>query len=193
LKNGCLISISILALVFILFFLGLRKLFYIERVSKKEMIENYEEHKREIDDVISYYKSILPENTNCSIEFNNKKVEIFHLYENEQNSHNWSSSKNKIPIDSLLNEIGWTQSEFRTLRTKLKSANAISIGGSTKIHLGLFRTGMAMYGIDIHPDSLDENGIKMNNDSCNSLFYKENISFTFGGGAFGSNCFLRID
>lgn len=174
-------------------YLGLRNLFHIKRVSKTEMIENYEIHKMKIDDAIKYYKSILPDSTNCSIEFDGKDIEIFHLTKNGVTSNNWIRGDNSILVDSLLNELNWTSKELNTLREKLVTANTISIGGKDRIHLGWFRTGPAMYGIDIHPNNLNENEVKMNNDSCYSLFYKENISFTFGGGAFGPDCFLRIN
>lgn len=157
------------------------------------MIDNFEENRNKIEDVVKYYKSILPKNTSAHIEFENRKVEIFHLTKNGISSNNWATNNQKIPIDSLINELGWNREQLNILRKKLKSANTISIAGSERIHLGWFRTGPAMYGIEIHSKHLDENEIKMNNDSCNSLFYKENISFTFGGGAFGPDCFLRIN
>ena len=190
-KKGCLISLTILLVIVIAGYICLRNLFHIKRVSKEEMIINYEEHKVKINEVVQYFDSILPSNSSVHIEFENKDVEIFHLTKNGMRSNNWSTSE--IPVDSLINELGWTKKELYTLRQKLKDANTISIAGGERIHLGWFRTGPAMYGIEIHPEKLNPNEIEMNNDSCNSLFYKDNISFTFGGGAYGPDCFLKIN
>lgn len=190
-KKGCLISATILIVALIAGYICLRNLFHIKKVSKEEMILNYEQNKIEINEVVKYFTSILPSNSSVHIEFDNKDIEIFHLTKNGKTSNNWSTSE--IPVDSLLNELGWTKKDLNTLRQKLKDANTISISGGKRIHLGWFRTGMAMYGIEIHPKKLNLNEIEMNNDSCNSLFYKDNISFTFGGGAFGPDCFLKIN
>jgi len=174
-------------------FWGLRKLFYIKRVTKSEMIENFEKNRLEIEDVIEYYQSILPGNSSCHIEFDGQSIKIFHLTKNGISSNNWASSKYGIPKDSLLNELNWSEIQIKELRNKLKDANTISIRGNDNIHLGWFRTGGAMYGIRVHPNKLNESEIGMNNDSCRALFYKDNISFTFGSGAFGPECFLKID
>jgi hypothetical protein len=192
-NKGCLIFSFVIIIIFAMVCFWFYRLFHIERKSKQEMIENYEKNKIEINEVVHYYKSILPKNSSCRIEFDGKEIEMFHLAKNGSTSFHWSSNKRVIPIDSLLRELNWTREQLRKLRLKMEEANVISIEGNNSIHLGWFRTGMAMYGITIHSSKLLASEIKMNNDSCHSLFYKDNISFSFGGGAFGPDCFLSID
>jgi len=192
-KKTCLISIMILTVLIALTYLGLRSLFHVKRVSKSEMIENYEKYKSEINDAMIYYKSILPEESKCTIEFDENEIYRFSLYQNDTSYYSSTTNKNSTPIDSLLEKLNWTSLELNTLQTKLEKANTISIGGKERIEFGWFRTGPAMYSVEVHPENLSIKEIRMNNDSCRSIFYKDNIVFTYGGGAFGPYCFLKIE
>ena len=162
-------------------------------VTISKMIDNYESHKFQIQDVIQYYKSILPQNTNTRIEFDNSEVVIFHVNRNGSSNYNWSNNKKSIPLDSLIDDMGWTVEELNLLREKLQLANAISIEGKDRIQIGWLRTGLAVYGIEIHPNNLNQHEINVNNDSCTSVFYKDNICFTFESGVIGPQCFFGLN
>ncbi len=195
-NKGCLYSLISIAIAFIIFFYYMSSLLnfpFREPYSIREITDNFESNKIEIENTIKYYNSILPANTSVNIEFNNGSVEIFHLYRNGEVSNFWKSSKIGIPLDSLLNELNWTSNELTTLNKKLLKSNAISIsGGPKRIEIGWIRRGIGIYFYQLHADNLSSKEIEEINGVCSSIFYADNIVFTYGSGAIGSMCFPGI-
>ena len=96
---------------------------------------------------------------------------------------------NSAKVDSLLNELGWTITEWRTLKSKLDEANSISISSRKPVTIGWQRSGMGMFKYKVFDHNLSDSLIEMYNDGCMFKFYKENVVLEYGGGAFGPQCF----
>lgn len=158
---------------------------------KQDLIENYEIKSQEIIEVKSYFKSILPENTYVSIEFDNdKELGVFHVEVDSTYQSNWNLKIKSHKVDSLLTELNWTTKELKNLKEKLDKANCISISGrNDPIIIGWQRSGMGKFSYLIFDQNLDENKIKDYNDGCLNVFYKDNIVLQYGGGAIGMQCF----
>lgn len=158
--------------------------------NKADLISNYEKRKTEIIDVRDYYRSILPENKSVYIEFGKRKdLKIFHLRNDNISESNWNLEMGTPKVDSLLNELNWTENELKKLKEKLKAANCISIAGTEPVVIGWQRSGMGLFSYDIFKNNLNEDQIKDYNDGCTYIYYKENVVLEYGGGAIGMQCF----
>lgn len=157
---------------------------------KNDLIDNYEKRTDEILDAISYFKSILPNGSDVTIEFtNNNELNIFHVRVDSIHQSNWNLKINSTKVDSLLTELNWSTKELKKLKEKLDKANCISIGGKEPIEIGWQRSGMGIFSYLIFDQNLSKEKIEDYNDGCTNIFYKNNIVLQYGGGAFGMQCF----
>ena len=192
--KAILIILGILGTLFVGFLIFLHfafdGLFTGPSYNKSDLISNYEKQKSEIIDVRDYYKSILPENKSVSIEFGKgKDLEIFHFRNDSIYESNWNLKIGTPKVDSLLNELHWTENELNKLQEMLKSANCISIAGTEPIVIGWQRSGMGKFSYVIFDQNLNEDKINDYNDGCTNIFYKDNLILEYGGGAIGMQCF----
>ena len=165
-------------------------LFFGPSYDKADLVKNYENRKIQIMEVRDYYKSILPRDKSVYLEFGKgKKLEIFHLYGDSLNENNWNLEIGTPKVDSLLNELKWTNTELKILREKLAAANCISVAGTEPVNIGWQRSGMGLFSYDIFQHNLNTDQIKEYNDGCSYIFYKDNIVLEYGGGAIGIQCF----
>ena len=195
--KAILIILGILGTLFIGFLIFLHfafdGLFTGPTYNKSDLIANYENRKSEIIDVRDYYKSILPENKSVSIEFGKgKDLKIFHFRNDSIYESNWNLKIGTPKVDSILNELKWTENELNKLQEKLKAANCISIGGSEPTVIGWQRSVMGKFSYVIFNQNLNEEKIQDYNDGCTNIFYKDNVVLEYGGGAIGMQCFAEF-
>lgn len=151
----------------------------------EDLIANYEVKKTE------YFLSIVPKQINVTIEFNDGDIEIFHLGKNGVYDSHWDLERHSIKTDSLLTELGWTQSTLDELENKLDNANCIYASNRYPTTIGWQRSGsgMGMFFYKIFNENLNDSLISQYNDSCTYIYYKDNIVLAYGGGAIGAQCF----
>ena len=157
---------------------------------QNDLIENYEQRRGEIIEVKNYFESIMPENATVHIEFDNdEELGIFHVKVDSVYENNWGLKIKSAKVDSLLNELGWTKAELRTLKLKLDKANSVSISSRKPVTIGWQRSGMGMFKYKIFDQNLNDSLMERYNDGCMFKFYKENVVLEYGGGAIGPQCF----
>jgi hypothetical protein len=169
--------------------------------SKQELIENYEKHKAEIDDLKSYFRSIIPRNTKVEIEFtNNKELERFGIYRTSKDKSNintlttfldWHVQINSARTDSIITTLGWTRETIKTIKQKLDNANCIQVESGEPTIVGFQRSGMAMLFYNIFDTPISEKDKPKYNDSCTYIYYKPTVVLQYSGGAIGSQCFPK--
>lgn len=156
---------------------------------KQDLIDNYEQRKTEITEVKSFIDSKLTTDTYIDIEFENDKIEIFHIKKDGKYSSNWNLDIDSKKTDSLLTVIGWTKNDLSVLEEKLNKANCISVASGNPTRIGWQRSGMGKFFYDIFNQNLTDSLINQYNGGCTYIYYKDNIVLEYGGGAIGSQCF----
>ncbi len=155
----------------------------------EDLIDNYELKKSKILEATEYFLSVVPKQTNVTIEFDDDDIEIFHLSKNGIYDSNWNLERKSSKTDSLLTELGWTQSTLDELENKLDDANCIYASSRYPTTIGWQRSGMGMFFYKIFEENLNDSLISQYNDSCMFIYYKDNIVLEYGGGAIGPQCF----
>jgi hypothetical protein len=157
----------------------------------EKLIENYEERKIEINELRSYFVSILPENIFVAIEYDKDYISgdmriIINGFVQE------FSNTNSPEIDTVLNLIGWSHIELDNLKNKLKQANCISISSNNPVRIGWRRTGLNKYYYRVFENDLCYNLINEFRADCTYVFYEKNIILEYSTGAIGSMCFPKF-
>lgn len=184
--------------------------------SKKELIENFEHKKSEIQILKLEYQKLIPKNYIVDIEFKpeNKiftiteeiSIKIYKLkYKSKKEnsddvqrsndlkviSQNWNLKPNSNELEKILKSIGWTHQTLDEIKKLLNQANCISIQNGKITNIGFARSGMGKYSYKIFDKPLSEKEKIEYNNNCQYIFYKDNIVLEYGGGAIGSQCFEK--
>ncbi|WP_295650899.1 hypothetical protein [uncultured Mucilaginibacter sp.] len=154
--------------------------------SKKDLIQNYDRHWREINEVKRYMTSITPINDTVEIEFaSDNELDTFYL--NRESNANLKIDSPKT--DSLLRKLGWTKEKLVTLKAKLDDANCTSVSTGEPFTVGYQQNGLGMYYYKIFSKPLNDSLKREYNNGCEYIFYKDNIVLAYEGGAIGMQCF----
>ena len=207
---------SILSFLFVLGFIYLG-LFLIIKIAvgksnKDDLIDNYEDKKKEIHELKNYINLIVPENFNVYVEFiSDDKIDIrvsektdstndgnilwfeewnINPYDYKDELHtNYEEYGSKTKsLDVIKKKIKWTDGTFRELKKRLDLANCISVENGIKCEIGFKRSMMSKYCYLIFNENLDKKMQEKYSDDCMYLFFKENIVFSYYSPAFGSIC-----
>jgi hypothetical protein len=158
--------------------------------SKQDLIDNYNQKSKQIDDLKNYINKIVPTNKLVDIEFDEKKrFFIFHLVDNGSYDSNWDLKLNSKKVDTLLTKINWTKETLKTLKEKLEAANCISIKNGQPCNIGFQRSGMGKYYYNIFDNPIPDSLKSKYNDSCTYILYTDKVILEYGGGAVGPQCF----
>lgn len=189
---GCLLTIAwVVAIVYA--FGGFDKDYSVSKLQG-----NFEKNKKEIYELRSFYKSIVPENKFVEIEFEDKNtLGRFGIKELNQSNKKmyleWDVEINSERTDSIISTLGWTRETLKQLKRKLDKANCIQIESGEPTKIGFQRSGFGMYSFNIFsqpiPDSLRQNY----NDSCRYILVDDFLALEYGGGAIGTQCFYNFD
>lgn len=184
--------------------------------SKKELIENFENHKAEILNVKREYAKLVPENYIVYIEFEPASkilttpeqitIKIYRIKTDtaksdsdviqrndnlEVVSQNWNLIPNSKELQEIIISIGWTNETLTKIKELLDSANCVSVENGQITTIGYARSGMGKYSYKIFDNQLTENQKQEYDNDCEYIFYKDNIVFEYGGGAIGPQCFEK--
>jgi len=183
-----------------------------EHYDAQNLIDNYEAKTEEIDNLKNYIASITPEKYSIEIEFKNDELLDINVrkYTDTLNTPIWTykerevnlsqlekenfttvkDEKNPTSLNSVLQKIGWSKENFKSLKEYLDKADCISVNHSQNhVEIGYKRNLMDKYSYLIL-DNMPLNQIKEKyNDGCLYKHYKDNIVLSYGGGAIGMQCF----
>jgi hypothetical protein len=158
--------------------------------TKEGLIHNYESKHNEINVLHVYIDKIVPEDRSVDIEFDSSgKLAIFHVMTNGVYDNNWEPGITSSKTDSLLNKLGWTRETLKTVKHHLDDADCISIESGEPATIGYRRKGLGKYFYKVFGEPLSDSLKKEYNDSCNYIFYKDNIVLEYRGGEAGPQCF----
>lgn len=186
--------------------------------SKKELIENFENKESEIQKLKTEYQKLVPKNYIVDIEFkpeskiltikeeisiriyklkdktekNNENSDFVQRNDNlEVISENWNLELDSKGLERVVKTIGWTNQTFAEIKKLLNDANCISIENGKITTIGFSRSGMGKYSYKVFEKPLDSKEKEEYSNSCEYIFYKDNIVLEYAGGAIGRQCFER--
>ncbi|HET7732250.1 MAG TPA: hypothetical protein VFK73_00330 [Paludibacter sp.] len=158
---------------------------------------NFESHKKEFNELIVFYKEIVPKDKIIEIEFyDNTNLQRFQITDIDtiwvkKDSFYLSSSPlyfeweikiDNIP-DSILSEINWTRQTFDMLKTKLDNANCISINNENPIIIDYKRDFFGEFTYHIYSD-YDSAKMKEVKSKRNDLhFFCDSVAWSYDTGA----------
>ncbi|MFD2035983.1 hypothetical protein ACFSKL_14355 [Belliella marina] len=91
-------------------------------------------------------------------------------------------------FEEVKERLNWTNDTFEMLYKKLKAINCIGISNSNPFEIEYGFRVMGVYSYLIFDDNLPSQKQVEYTDECTVKFYKDNIVFAYGSGAFGSLC-----
>jgi hypothetical protein len=159
---------------------------------------HFESHLSEIQELISYFKKIVPADKKIEIEFyNDSKLQRLQITQldtfgvNKDSSYlssyplyfEWEVRIASIP-DSILNKLNWNQQTFEELKNKLDKAGCISINNENPIEIGYerdFFVGLTTYFIFTNYDSTKLKDIR--NRRTDLHFFNDSIAWNYDTGA----------
>ncbi len=188
-----LITIGIGVLLYVGFFIYAIVVFsgaFDSHYTEHDLVDNCNAKTKEITALKKYINSIVPAGKGVEIEFDGSRtLSIFHVIEQGNYDSHWDVSASSPQAEILLKKLGWTQETLSALKEKLDDADCISIESGEPCTIGYKRSGMGMYSYKIFDKPLNDSLKSKYNDSCQYIFYKENIVLEYGGGAVGPQCF----
>lgn len=161
--------------------------------SVTDLKENFEARKYEIYEVKKYLNKIIPSNKSIQIEFeDDSTLGIFHVKVDDEFQNNWNVQINSVKVDSLLNNLGWTNENLKILKDKLDSANCIGISSGEPCVISFQRSGMGIYSFLVFDEPIPDNLKPNYNDSCTFIMVNNKLVLEYGGGVMGNQCFYNL-
>ena len=159
---------------------------------------HFESHQSEIQELIEYFKKIVPADKKIEIEFYNDSklqrlqiTQIDTFWVNKDSSYlssyplyfEWEVKIANIP-DSILKKINWNHQTFKELKNKLDKAGCISINNENPIEIGYKRSfyiGLTTYFIFTNYDSTILQDIR--NRRTDLHFFNDSVAWNYDTGA----------
>ncbi|MHC8948880.1 hypothetical protein [Sphingobacterium hungaricum] len=183
------------------------------RSSKKDLIENYENKKAEIEKLKQEYSKLIPEDYVVEIEFEPESkiltvpeqisINIYSLSIEDSDltgepiqkyttiSQNRDLLPNSEELDTVLKSLAWSRETLARIKSLLDEANCISIENGEITTIGFARSGMGMYSYKLFDKPLNQQQEERYDDRCQYIYYKDHVVLEYGSGAFGQECFER--
>jgi len=166
----------------------------------EELVKSFNEKRKEIYEVKSYFNHIVPKYKVVAIEFTNDdeigRLDIVPKDTGRGSDvtvqfEDWNLKIKSHKVDSLLKVLGWTNNTLSVLKKKLDNANCISIDNGEPAKIGFKRSGMGMYFFNVFDKPMPD-GLKARyNDSCMYIYVNSKLVLEYGGGAIGNQCFFN--
>ena len=186
---GLLLYISFAIFLFSLFGIDDEKYY-----SKEDLINNYNQKRREISDLKLYINTVVSADKEVDIEFDDKGHFFnFHVTADGNYETNWDVKLNSPKIDTLLKKLNWTRQTLKILKEKLDAANCISVRNGEPCNIGFQRSGMGKYYYNIFDKPVPEHMKDKYNDSCTYILHTNTVVLEYGGGAIGPQCFSKAN
>ena len=148
------------------------------------MNKHYQENKEKLEDLTHYVKSALNKDTHIYLEFEGRRVSIFHV---DTSSH-WDVS-NSIRLLQM-NRAGLDEDEFKTIRKKLKDVDCISVETfDDYCDIGYKRVYFGKYDFRIFSRDLTDEEKKYYLGNLEFIPLNRRVIFKYSGGAIGAQTF----
>ncbi len=188
-----LIVLGIGVVGFVVYFLSILHVFgaFDKYYNENELISHFNEKQDEFNDLISFFESVVPEDKEIEIEFEDKNtlsrfgvISIDTALKSRTPLYlEWDLNIDKDIPNSIITAIKWNRQTFETLKSKLDKAGCIQIESGNPVKIGFQRSGMGMYSYYLfRSDSLDSNlnEQKKRNDLN---FFSDTTAWEYDGGA----------
>ena len=182
----------------------MRQYYSLPMSSRAEMVENYEQRSKEIDDLINEFNAAVPKGyiVNLDIKMSDsplryiEDIDMQIFKENTSGDFDlvateWDMKYPSDELDSLLNIIKWDPMTFSNIKNLMQVSNCISIQNAKEYtEVGFARSGLGKYSYLIFDKKLDTiDKIKEYNDGCQYKYYKSNVVLRYEAGMAGPQCF----
>jgi transcription antitermination factor NusA-like protein len=171
--------------------------------SKKELIENYEQQKENIEGLKEMYAKLVPKGFNVFIELKPsdaipgqiESIDFQIFAKNEQGEldmidGDWGLRYGSEELDKILSVIKWDRMILLMVKNLLQAAHCISIqNGEEATEIGFARSGLGKYFYLLFPKRLTKSQKDRYNDGCEHIYYKGNVVLKYVGGMAGPQCF----
>lgn len=183
--------------VILLFFLVIGLLFFgmiggfQKSYTPSEMVESFHDHKQEVNELITYFRSMVPKDKFVEIEFeDDDELTRFGFAPSCDTSQKWFLDWNvqveSSQMDSLIDCLGWDINQVRELKEKLDAADCIQIGNTVEgTHIGFKRSGMQMYSYMVYQQPLSDSLRTEYEKYHTLLFANDTLAVEWAGGAIG--------
>ena len=162
------LGITVFNIVFFLLFLAFE---YPQRRCNPDIMQSYyESHKAELDSLCNYARSIVNDEYDYHVEF-----------------------EDGVNIRSLQKEMGIDDKELKELKNRLDALGCFSVyvpnENNGPIEIGFRRVSMSAYYFVIFPDSMGEENYRNYMNDVGYIPYNHRVVFEYGSPAFGDTTF----
>ncbi|MEN9919868.1 MAG: hypothetical protein RL662_2304 [Bacteroidota bacterium] len=171
--------------------------------SKKELMDNYDQKHKDINELIALYKKMVPKDFSVCIELKSKNlvpgmVEAidFLVYQKDETGElelidgDWDMTYGSEELDQLLSIVGWDRVQLLMVKNLLQTANCISIQNNTDHYeISFARSGLGKYSYIIYPKKPNKKQLGAYTNECEFRKYKNNVILKYLGGMAGPQCF----
>lgn len=170
--------------------------------SKKELINNFEQKRNDIEELQKAYKKLVPKGYMAFLELKTSDripglvegIDFQVFKKNAQGEYDmvegdWGLEYGSDELDNLLSIIDWDRMTLLGIKNLLQTANCVSIKNGDITEIGFARSGLGMYYYLLFPKKLSKKQIEEYNDGCEYLYYKDNVVLKYTGGMAGPQCF----
>jgi hypothetical protein len=178
--------------------------------SKKELVDNYNAKRTEIEQLKTFYNSIVPDSLQAYIEFEDEHETTLKVFTKPDPAQPWYQSvifqdwnfnpydykrqtnepivgEKELTFEKTCRLLKWDNSTFKKIKHMLDKANCISVTNGEPTNIGFKRSGMGMYFYNLFEQPIIDKA--KYNDSCQYILYNDKTALEFGGGAVGAQCF----
>lgn len=180
--------------------------------SKTDLINNYEKHSTELNELKEYFNRIVPKDYLVRIRYDSSDEIDFFVYEPIPNSEKrellfrkWNidyDDYKAIPqtdyekkyhgktnsLELVKEKLNWTNNTFSELYKKLENVNCMGISNRKPTEIEYGFKGMGMFSYLVFEENLNSELQEKYSDDCSQMFYKDNVVLVYGSGAIGSFC-----
>lgn len=170
--------------------------------SRRELIENYERNKSNIEELQKTFSKLIPKDYVVFLELKTSEritgmvesIDLQVFKKNDEGEYDmvagdWGLKYGSDELDNLLALIDWDRMTLVAVRNLMQTANCVSIKNADITEVGFARSGLGMYYYLLFPKKLSKAQIDKYNDGCEYQYYKDNVVLRYAGGMAGPQCF----
>lgn len=170
--------------------------------SKKELIDNYEDKRKDIVELKKWFTKMIPKKYIVFLELKESDripglveaidLQIFKKGEDgelDMIDGDWDLKYGSDELNDLLKIIDWDEMTLLGFKNIMQTANCISIRNGDITEIGYARSGLGKYFYELFPKKLKTEEIEKYNDGCEYIYYKDNVVLKYEGGMAGPQCF----
>lgn len=156
------------------------------------MAKYYENNSEKIEELLRYISEAQDDSTLLVLEFTPEEVCTFHISTNRGSHMEWDAAE--LKKDSLMQEIGLTNSEYKNIRSLLNDINCIGIESdkrmpNNEVTIRFKRVGFGMYSFVLHNSPINQQQKDTYMNDMAYVPYNDSVIFMYRSGAIGSDSF----